>query len=240
LANARSVQTIHCPLDTQVFRPHDKREARRAWNLAEDDVVVAFGAASLSVRRKGMRELLEALVQLQDKQKIVLVVFGGGRHANCDQAVIDATVAAGREGMPRIRHVGFVDDPRQQSLLYSAADMLVVPSLEDNSPQTGIEALACGTPVVGFATGGIPDYVRPQQTGLLAQVGNATDLARQINWLMHHPQDGRRMGHNGRAVVEREFSQEATARQYVELYRRLLEEAQLEDPRQANRRRWAA
>lgn len=221
LANARSIQVINYPVDTELFQPHDKLAARKAWNLPADRTVLAFGADYVANRRKGFRELLDALSQLTDKRRVLVVVLG--RAEGLPGLEPRDTVAASER--VEMRPVGFVDDPHRQALLYSAADLVVVPSLEDNSPQVGLEALACGTPVVAFAAGGLPDYVRPQQTGLLAQVGSSQDLARQINWLIQHPQDGRRMGHNGRSLVEREYSAAIQAGKYRDLYQRLLADA---------------
>ena len=72
-------------------------------------------------------------------------------------------------GLTDLLQLGYIADAERQSLVYSAADIVVVPSLEDNLPNVGLKAMACGTPVVGFDIGGSPDFVRPGETGLLAR-----------------------------------------------------------------------
>lgn len=212
LANVRSVRTIPYPLDTQRFQAEDRAEARRAWDLPSDVPVIAFGDDWLDVPRKGLLQFLECLRRLEDGDRVHVVLFGKGRVPR------DVSVP------PHLRHVGEINDAHRRARLYSAADIFVVASLQDNLPLAGLEAMACGTPVVGFAAAGVADFVRPQQTGLLAEVGNAADLARQIHWLLEHPQDGRRMGHNARSMIEREFAEPIVVAQYAELYRQLVDE----------------
>jgi glycosyltransferase involved in cell wall biosynthesis len=214
---ARSIQTIPYGLDTQLFAPRDRQAARRTLQLPEDRVVIAFGAESLDNRRKGFQQLLTALSQLDTRQRIACLAFGSGaipRHI---------------QPLPEIRSVGYIGDSQLQSAIYSAADFFVMPSLEDNLPQTGIEAMACGLPVIAFDVGGVPDYVRPQETGLLAKTGDCAGLARQIDWFVERPYEIRRMGANARAMIVREFQDDTQAQRYAELYRRLLAQSHSSD-----------
>jgi glycosyltransferase involved in cell wall biosynthesis len=212
LADARSFRTIPYGLDTSVFAPRDRTAVRRVLNLPDEAVVIGFGADSMTTRRKGARELLEALASLYTTQPIVGLAFGTG------------PLACGDRRLPEIRQVGFLRDPQLQAAIYSAMDFLVMPSLEDNLPQIGIEAMACGVPVVAFETGGIPDYVRPPETGLLAPVGDAQQLASRIAWLAERRFERNRMGKNARALIVREFAAEKQARRYMELYAELMEQ----------------
>lgn len=118
--------------------------------------------------------------------------------------------------------MGRIDSPELLSLIYSAADIFVIPSLQEAFGQTALEALACGTPVVGFRVGGIPDMVRSGVTGVLAEPANVTDMAEKIRWMAKHPEERIRMGSNARNMVEREFSLSTQAGKYVELYKSLL------------------
>jgi glycosyltransferase involved in cell wall biosynthesis len=224
LAEARSFQTIHYGLDTRQFSPRDKRESRRELGLPDDRVVVAFGAESIDNVRKGLRVLMEALSMLPGRDRVLGVFFGRGRIPAGEGQSPKAPPhsVASVEALPELRSVGYLHDPTQQRTVYSAADVFVIPSLEEAFGQTGIEAMACGTPVVGFDTGGIPDFVRPMQTGLLAKAGDAVDLARQIQWLVDRPQERKRMGSNARAVAVDEFRLEIQAAKYVALYESLV------------------
>ena len=209
-ANAQSFQTIHNGLDTDIFKPYDKKLARHTLGIQKEGLIIGFGAESLENHRKGFQELLKALPQLATTQCVTGLAFGVG------------TIDESLPGIPDIVTTGYVNDPKKQALIYSAADIFVMPSLEDNLPQTGLEALACGTPVVAFETGGVPDYVHHHKTGLLAKTGDTTHLAHQIDYLADRPQERRRMAENGRALVINEFHHRHQAAKYISLYRNLL------------------
>jgi glycosyltransferase involved in cell wall biosynthesis len=209
LKDCRSIQTIHYGLDTTQFVPKNKLESKRQLGLPADALVIAFGADVVNNPRKGVKYLLDALSQIKH-DNVLGIYFGSGALPVVDR------------NLPSMRALGFVKDPAQLAAAYSAADLFVIPSLEDNLPLTGLEAMACGTPVVGFAAGGITDYVRPGETGLLAQVRDAADLAGQIQWMLDHPQDRQRMGTQARKMVEREFNRVTQTQRHVELYQSLL------------------
>ena len=106
--------------------------------------------------------------------------------------------------------------------VYGAADLFVCPSLQDNLPLTVVEAMSCGTPVVGFDVGGIPDMVRPDVTGSLVPPGNVAALGAAIAKLLEDDPLRREMSANCRRVAVEEYALEVQARRYVELYERLL------------------
>ena len=209
-ADASSFQTIHYGLEAELYAPRPKAAAKREFGLPDDHVVIAFGAEAVDNARKGMHCLAEALAMLRPTTPIALVFFGKG--------------GVPREKLPKVPLVsmGFVSDPSRHALLYSAADLYVMPSLEETFGQTGLEAMACGTPVVGFDTGGMPDFIRPNHTGLLAKVGDPRDLARQMQVLIDHPRLRRRLGENARAMVVDEFRADQAARNYIELYESII------------------
>jgi len=119
-------------------------------------------------------------------------------------------------------HLGRIYNDRLLSLIYSSADVFIVPSLQDNLPNTVLEAMSCGTPVVGFDTGGIPDMVFHGKTGLLAQPKNVNDLSEKIQWMIDHPDDRKQMGINARKHVVEKFTPEIQATRYIDLYSKLL------------------
>jgi glycosyltransferase involved in cell wall biosynthesis len=210
LGHGTTIKVIPHGLDLDVFAPQDKKACKRALGIAPERIVIGFGAASIADRHKGLRELLEALAQLANRERIVGVIFGGGSMPRLE---ID---------LPELVTVGYLDDPVAQAMVYSAADLLVVPSREELFGLTGLESLACGTPVVGFDCGGIPDYVRPLETGLLARPDDSDDLAGQIQWLIDRPHARHQMGLRGRAMVLREFDLRQQAARHLELYQTLL------------------
>jgi glycosyltransferase involved in cell wall biosynthesis len=211
-ASARSFRTIPYGLDISSFAPQARSVARNEFQLPENAFVLGFGADSLTNRRKGWPELLAALKQVRASQPPVAFVFGGG-----------ALPAENELGM-RIVSAGYVRDPLRLANLYSAMNVFVLPSLEDNLPQTGLEAMACGTPVIAFDAGGIPDFVVPEQTGLLARSRDVADLARQIQRVVDHPADLIHMGQHARQLVVERFNGQLEANRYVALYRELVAE----------------
>jgi len=210
-SRATSFQTIHNGLDTEVYSPRERGEVRRKLDIPDDVTVIGFGAHSLGAQRKGFHLLLDALAKLQTKVKVMGLVFGSGSVPDSDGS------------LPTIRTAGIVNDQRDQSDIYSAFDVVVIPSIEDNLPNIGVEAMACGTPVIAFDTGGIPDYVRPNETGLLARVSDSEGLARQIGWLVDRPEEIRRMGSNSRQLAVREFNASLQVHKYIELYESILQ-----------------
>jgi len=208
-SEVKSFQTIHYGLDIQSFFPKDKDTCRRMLDLDPDSIVISFGAADVGNRRKGIRELLAALSKVDSNDKLVLLIFG------------KSLPQIGPIDIPSI-HFGFVESPALLSAIYSASDIFVIPSLEEAFGQTALEALSCGTPVVGFQTGGIPDMVIHGKTGLLAQPNDANDLSSQIQRLINHPEERKRMGCNGRVFVEKKFTAEIQAQKYLTLYNEIL------------------
>jgi glycosyltransferase involved in cell wall biosynthesis len=107
-------------------------------------------------------------------------------------------------------------------MVYSAADICVVPSLQDNQPNTVLEAMACGTPVVGFDVGGIPEMVRPGITGALARAHDVKGLCTAIIDLLSQPERLARMATSCREIVMKEYPLEGQVRRYLELYEKSL------------------
>lgn len=213
LSTARSVQTIHNGIDVDVFSPQDKQAARASFGLPANSIVIGFGADFFGQRgmQKGFHKLLEALSRIETKSQNVCLAFGNGEVPKSSGKPMD------------IRSTGYIHDPHELATVYSAADIFVLPSLEDNLPTTGLEAMACGTPVVAFETGGIPDFVRPGESGCLARTGDAADLARQMTWMIEHSDERRRMGETARQIVLRDFHHARQAEKYVQLYQSLMD-----------------
>jgi len=213
LGSAKSLQTIHHGIDVALFQPMEKEQARKKLGIDVSNAdgsrraVIAFGAESLENHRKGFHLLLEALKRLSIPT--VGLAFGGGE-------------IAARAGLSEIRPQGFIHDAQQQAILYSAADVFIMPSLEEAFGLTVLEAMACGTPVAGFDAGGVADMVRDGQTGRLAQVGDVKDLAAKIEWLIQHGEERQRMGQRAREVVLSDFHEEKQTAKYIELYQRII------------------
>lgn len=159
-------------IDTTQFKPIDSDSARTAFNLPHHKKLVLFGAfGGTGDPRKGFAYLRMALQNLPDDSDIELVVFGSEQAQHLDL------------NLP-VHQVGRLRDHVSMALLYSACDVFVLPSMQDNFPNTILEALACGTPCVGFDVGGLSDLIQHRTNGYLAQLKNTDDLASGIQWVL--------------------------------------------------------
>jgi len=209
LFSQTSVVNLPNPIDTAFFSSFDKQQARELLNLPLDKKLVLFGAmGATSDLRKGFKELSQALEQL-DSQNTELVVFGSSQPKT-------------PQGFKQKSHyLGQLHDDVSLRVLYSAADVMVVPSLQENLSNAIMESLACGTPVVGFNIGGNSDLIVHQQTGYLAKPFEVTDLAAGIDWVLSAPNYSD-LCQNAREKVLREFDSHVVAEKYIDLYESVL------------------
>jgi glycosyltransferase involved in cell wall biosynthesis len=210
MRHSRSFHTIPPGLDTETFTCVEKSSARHALHVADDKFVVGFSCADLSDPNKGAILLLESLRELVRRIEITLLVFGSGKLPDVD-------------GKFEVVELGAIQSPRLQSIFYSACDVFAAPSRIESFGLTVLEAMACGTPVVAFRTGGIAELVVHEKTGLLADVAaGASGLIEGLSWMSHHPNERQNMGRAARRRVEQEFTASLTAERYAELYRSLV------------------
>jgi len=191
-------------IDLEEFAPRDRGVAREVLGIPQGAQVVMFVSDNLTNRRKGFSLLTAALSGLMQIHNLFLLSVGKG-----EPPVTDPIPC---------KHIGQVWDDRWLSLIYSAADLFVIPSLHDNLPNTVLESMACGTPVVGFDVGGIPDMVRSGTTGQLVPVGDSVALGHAITRLLNAPSTCRQMAAECRKMVTEEYSYELVARRYAALY----------------------
>lgn len=212
LLSSFPVHVIPYGLPTDVFKPYPQAQIRESLQVPKDAFVILFGADSVANARKGFVHLLRALEHLKvlaANDQIALATFG--HHAQA-----------------AVQHLGFptfafdyVDKESELALVYSMADATVIPSLEDNLPNVVLESLACGTPVVGFDVGGIPDMVGHQVNGWLAPVGDDKGLAEGMGWVMGRKKAGSRIRMKCRETALSRYNLPLQARRYRELYQSL-------------------
>lgn len=205
----KRVEVIANPIDTGAFKPLERREARHAFNLPLDKKLVLFGAADGTADpRKGFVYLREALSAFAEGDGLELVIFGAGDTDKGGSIDLDVP----------LHRIGALRDNVSLNLLYSACDVFVLPSLQDNLPNTLLEALACGTPCVAFDTGGIGDLLQHQENGYLAHLADAADLRRGIEWSLAQEWWPQRIHQR---VAER-YASDRISKQYIELYQSIL------------------
>jgi glycosyltransferase involved in cell wall biosynthesis len=201
---ARSIRTIHLGLDVEQFKPVDKIHARRAVGIPDGCFVAGFACSDITEERKGAGVLREAVKALAGKD-ILLLTFGSGHWPE----------SSGIETL----QLGTLNSPRLQSLFYSALDLFVTPSRVETFGNTAMEAMACETPVVAYATSGLVDVVADGETGLLERdIGSVSGLVRMLNWMHQHPVERRQMGVAGRQRVIRHFTDILMADRYAKFY----------------------
>jgi glycosyltransferase involved in cell wall biosynthesis len=213
------VTVIPNGLDTGDFAPRDRGYTRDLLGIPQHAKVVLFVADDADNVRKGFKLLAEALRGIENVSDLLLLSLGVGR------PVVGGDV--------RHLHLGKIANDRFLSAVYSAADVYVIASLQESFGQTVTESLACGTPVVGFASGGIPDMVRPGQTGLLAPTGDVPALRAAVAQLLNDSAQRTRMSAECRRLALAEYSLDVQARAYGALYRSLLEPSTPPSVRQA-------
>ncbi|GAA4408807.1 glycosyltransferase family 4 protein [Nibrella viscosa] len=212
LGRAFQALTIPNPIDTDVFQPANRQAIRERLGLPTDRPLILFGSFNTADPRKGFQYFTEALRLLKDRLNAIqpeILIFGKGHAGNFVHLPFP------------VRHLGLLTTEAQTAAAYNAADVMVVPSLEDNLPNTVVESLACGTPIIGFQTGGIPEMIDHQQNGYLAAVGSAEELAEGMHWLLTTANPAA-LREQARQTAEKRFSEPVVAQQFLELYTSLL------------------
>jgi glycosyltransferase involved in cell wall biosynthesis len=201
----KRVVNLPNPIDTEVFRPLDKGMAREMLGIPQDKQVILFGAmGATSDPRKGFKELSEALTSLE-RNDVEFTIFGSSEPKHL-------------QGFPLGAHyLGHLHDDISLRVLYSAADVTVVPSRQENLSNVIMESLSCGTPVVAFDIGGNSDMIDHRNCGYLATPLDTVDLARGIEWVLATP-NHEELCHNAREKVLREFDAKVVAKRYIQLY----------------------
>jgi len=204
-----TTHVIPNPLDTdQLWRPIDKYFARRQLGLDVNRTYVLAGSAGGMSETKGEDFLPEIMrcVQATGTKPVDLIIFGRDAAATNERWECN------------VHWMGRVHDDAVMATIYSAADVMIVPSRQDNLPNTAVEAMACGTPVAAFNLGGLPDIVDHARTGWLAKPEDLIDLSQGLVWLLSEPQRLSEISRAARESAVKKFSPKEVVRQYVAVY----------------------
>lgn len=214
LTQGHLVTNVPNAIDTDMFTPMDQAAARERYGLPADKRLLLFGAQRITDERKGFRYLKEACEHLMQNHpdlasEMGVVVLGG-----------DAQAVKSALPLP-VYTVGYLNNEAEIAQLYNAVDLFVTPSLQDNLPNTIVEAMACGTPCVGFHVGGIPEMISHEQDGYVARYKDSNDFAHGIAWCL----DDNRLAtlrQQARAAALATYAEPIAARNYQQVYRTLL------------------
>lgn len=205
LGKGQEIISIPNAIDTTVFRPMDRGAARERMGLPKDRTLILFGCQKVTDKRKGLDYLLQAARQLPG---VAVALVGGNA---------EATKALMPEGTEAIC-VGQVGDEQTMATLYAAVDAFVTPSLQDNLPNTIMEAMACGTPCVGFDIGGIPEMIDHTVNGYVARYMDADSLACGIRYVTDVDR-APLLAMEARKKVLTCYSEKVVAEKYIKVYR---------------------
>ena len=215
LCGKSNIQSVPNPIDISIYYPRTQQTIRKQLGFSSQEKLILFGACKVIDKRKGIDYLKAAcdFLYQQNKfttDKFVIGVFGANSE---DLSAI----------LPyKVFNFGYIDNVKAMANLYSAVDLFLIPSLEDNLPNTIMEAMACGTPCVGFDTGGIPEMIDHKLNGYVAKYKDVEDLANGILWSLEHADE---LSKKAREKIINCYSESIIARQYIKLYQELLYES---------------
>lgn len=209
LTEGKKVVNIPNAINTELFCPQDKAESRKRFCLPIDKKLLLFGSQRITDERKGFKFLVDALNLIRQSNETIandieLVVVGG------DSEKVQGAVPF------KVIPVSYVSDASKMVALYNAVDVYVTPSLQDNLPNTIVEAMACGIPCVGFNVGGIPEMIDHKQNGYVAKYMDEKDFADGIVWSLTNDYEGLSVNARSKAVAT--YGEAAVAAKYLEVY----------------------
>lgn len=203
--------SIPNPIDITIFKPFDKTATRAQLKLPQDKYLVLFAAAKVTDERKGATFFIEACRLLQEKlgDTVEIILMGGHSQELITQLPF------------QVHTTGYIFDTKTMALVYACVDMFIIPSLEDNLPNTIMESMACGTPCVGFSTGGIPEMIDHKTNGYVARYKDVEDLASGIEWVINNTN---KLALREACVekVQTCYAEPIVAEKYIALYNQLL------------------
>ena len=205
-------------IDVNKFKPFDKIYAKSEHNLNPLKKYILFSAhGAMKDARKGFIYFLEAIRILsitKSFKEYELVILGSG----------SVSLFSKENIINKVHFINFIDNEPQRVSLYSACDLLIAPSLQENLSNTVMESLSCGTPVVAFNVGGMPDLIQHKLTGYLAEYKDSSDLANGILYCLEDGEWLKQASINARKFVTREFSPDVVGKKYHDVYNKVISE----------------
>ncbi len=213
LTQGHLVTNIPNPLNTNLFRPLDKLQARQKFSLPTDKKLLLFSSMKTTDKRKGISYLVEACLLLQKQypdfvRQLGVVVVGKASQEN--ESLFPFPVYC----------LDYVKKEKELAEIYNATDLFVTPSLMENLPNTIVEAMSCGIPCVGFNIGGIPQMIDHLHNGYVAQYKSAEDLANGIYWSLSE-NNYRSLCEQARRKAESTYSERIVAMKYIQIYNQI-------------------
>ena len=208
------VHSIPNPIDTNAFSPINKSELRSKYNLTNSKRYILFGAENLKNTFKGFSFFVDALNELilrdpKIKNETEVIVFGKSTPELIQLIPLN------------VINFSIVSSENKMIELYNMSDVYVTSSIQENLPNTIMESMSCGCPVVGFRIGGIPEMIDHQINGYVADYKSVSDLATGINWVLYKSEI-EELKKQARNKVLNHYSEEVVAGKYLDLYQKLI------------------
>lgn len=198
-------RTIRNPIDTEIFKPSDKIEARIKFNLPIDKKIILYVSKHISFTRKGIDYLLGSFNKLENKNEVLLYSLGY-KAENLDS---------------NITQLGYIKNEPSIASIYSAADIFVLPSMAENFPNSICEALCCGTPVITFKVGGTPEQVN-KSNGIIVKDISEIALKEALEELLSNLKEYDSLKVSSEAIVQ--YNEQKTTAEYIEVYKQMFTE----------------
>ena len=214
LLKGQSVTNIPNAINTNLFKPRNKTHAKEKLGLPLDKKLLLFGSVKTTDKRKGIDYLIESCQILASThpdfcQQLGVVVLG--KQSEFYQSVFPFPIYS----------MGYVNNEKDLVDIYNAVDLYVTPSLQDNLPNTIMEAMACGVPCVGFNVGGIPEMIDHLHNGYVADYKSAEDFANGIHWALSES-EYQSLSEEACRKVSTSYSESTIAKRYIEVYNKII------------------
>lgn len=208
--NCENVQAIYNGIDMEEYKAWDKNEVRKKYRLPFNKHIIMFSANGIKNPYKGFTYLRKALCACREKEDYALLVVG-----NKDNDRIDLPFD--------VYDMGYIAEEKVMNEIYAAADLFILPSMADVFPFTMLEAMASGTPILAFATGGIPEAVT-KETGWIVPQGDSDALADKIKEIFDKEDQLKDKTQKCRFYIENSFTENMMLDNYKKLYNEMMGE----------------
>ena len=216
LLTGHFVTNIPNPINTNLFKPRNKKDARIKLGLPIDKKLILFGSAKITDKRKGIDYFIESCKVLAQKfpeliNELGVVVYG--KESEMLKSLVPFPVYP----------LNYISNEKELVDVYNSVDIFVTPSLEENLPNTIMEAMACGVPCVGFNVGGIPEMIDHLHNGYVADYKSAEDFANGIHWALSEG-EYQSLSEEACRKVSTSYSESTIAKRYIEIYNKIIED----------------
>jgi glycosyltransferase involved in cell wall biosynthesis len=216
LFQGRKILTIPSPLDLSIFYPRPRNKVRDKLGLPQEKRLLLFASAKLDDPRKGFIYLQQTLARMRSFAPKGVETMGlallGKKSGKIPESI---------EGFP-VYYLGVLDSETAMAEAYSACDIFINPSLADNLPNTIVEAMACGVPVVAFASGGIPEMMIHQESGYLAPPTSVEGLAAGIQFILSSPERYQKIQQAAVEFIRKNYNYSTVAKRYLSVYQEIM------------------